>query len=253
MTPYVSLQVRRPLPDRLALGRASHLQGRAAFVSVHCTALSRQALAAMAAKKNIDWGAQPLGKVADTAIAAALGCSSPAVGLARRRRGIQAVHRQRPTCDPESFAASLGKRRDREIAAEHGLSEGQVSRARRQRGISSTRVDWSRQPLGSVPDIVLARRHGVDNKVVAEARWRRGIEKWQEDRECPCGEPFTAVHRRQRYCSSRCQRYHWQLVNQHGMDPSIADVRVALRAYRKTMEGRVAHVANKPRTTRHDS
>lgn len=41
--------------------------------------------------KGIDWGAQPLGRVRDTVIAARLGCSPAAVREARRRRRIAAA------------------------------------------------------------------------------------------------------------------------------------------------------------------
>lgn len=188
--------------------------------------------------KGIAWDTLPLGEVLDSALARQLGCTAAAVYYARKQRGIRARRPATPTCDPNTFAEDLGKMTDREVAERHGVTIAQVAGARRRMGKASSRIDWGLQPLGTVPDIILARRHGVDNKTVAQARWRRGISKWTEQRTCPCGETYTAFHFEQKYCSYRCQRYHWQLVNKKGMTPEVADVAIALWAYKRTMKGR---------------
>lgn len=192
----------------------------------------------MGARKNIDWDHQPLGEISDYELAQKLGCSAVAVCAARKARGIAPLQRHRARCDPAPFLSQLGTVPDRAIAADHGITEAQVSYARRRRGVAPHRNNWDEQPLGTVPDVVLAERLGVDNKVVAEARWRRGISKWQEGRRCPCGEGFIAVHRRQRYCCSRCQRDHWHWRKKHGLTVRLADCKIALAAYKRTMKGR---------------
>lgn len=186
--------------------------------------------------KGIDWSRQPLGELSDRALGQSLGCSGAAVRWARVQREIPPHRAKRPPCDPDQFGATLGRETDREVAQRHGVTASQVARARRARGIPSTRVDWSAQPLGEAPDIVLARRHGVDVTVVAKARWARGIPKWREGRTCPCGAPFIAFHFRQKFCSHRCQRYHWQLIHRKGYDPEVADLGIAMRAYRATLK-----------------
>lgn len=196
-------------------------------------------------RREIDWDEQPLGKMSDGKIASLLGVTPQAVRYARKRRGIPPAKPQRGRCDPASFVDQLGKKSDREVAERFGLTVGQVSHARRRLGIRPRRIDWNEVPeLGTVPDIVVARKYGVDNKVVAKARWMRAISKWQEGRLCPCGENFVAFHMRQRYCSHRCQRYHWQLVHKNGMSADAADCGIAMRAYRATLAKRTKGVAD---------
>jgi hypothetical protein len=208
------------------------------FCSVTCmTRAARWAKSGGPIRKFINWDAQPLGRVADAEIARAIGCAPTAVSYARERRGIPPLRPQRKRCDPSVFAAEFGTAHDREIAERHGVGLGQVTNARRKAGLPGHRISWDQvSELGTMPDIFVARKYGVDNKVVAEARWRRGIEKWQERRTCPCGGTYIAFRLDQKFCSYRCQRYHWQLVHRHGYDPRAADCGIALRAYRNTLE-----------------
>jgi hypothetical protein len=190
--------------------------------------------------RGINWDEQPLGEVHDRVLAERLGCTPQAVYSARKARGIPPSPDTRPApqrCDPAAFAHRLGQGiTDRDLAEELGLSVMQIRWARAKAGIPSTRRNWNDMPLGSVPDRALADKHGVDNKTVANARWRRGIGKWREERCCPCGTSFVAVHRRQRFCCYRCQRYHWQLVHRHEMSPEAADLAIALWAYKRTLK-----------------
>lgn len=192
-------------------------------------------------RRRINWDAEPLGVEGDKAIADRLGVTPQAVYYARRTRGIASpAPPQRPPLDASRIADELGTESDRIIAERHNLSRQQVSHARRKRGIPGARLNWDliAPELGTAPDIVIARKYGVDNKVVAAARWARGIPKWQEERTCPCGEPFTAFHGRQKFCSNRCQRYHWQIVKKHGKEPEAADLAIALWAYKRTLAGK---------------
>lgn len=191
--------------------------------------------------KGIDWDAQPLGVEHDKVIAKRLGVTPQAVYAARQSRGIgpsSDTRMMRPRCDVSSIEADLGKDHDRVVADKHGLHWQQIAWARRKRKIPGARRDWDliAPELGTAPDIEIARKYRVDNKVVAEARWRRGIPPWREERLCPCGEPFVAVQLRQRFCSYRCQRYHWHLVNKRGIDPEAADCAIAVWAYKRTLK-----------------
>lgn len=180
---------------------------------------------------------QPLGEESDGTIAKRLGVTHEAVFYARKKRGIRSSRPQSARCNTSDFSDELGATTDREVAERHGIKPHQVAYARRSLGIRSTRIDWSSVPeLGTSPDIFVARKYGVNNKVVAVARWRLGIPPWEEQRTCPCGEAFTAIHMRQRFCAYRCQRYHWRLVNVNGMDPEVADVALALWAYKRTLK-----------------
>jgi hypothetical protein len=203
----------------------------------------------MAARKHIDWDAQPLGVVADGAIARRLLCTPEAVALARRKRGINPVNRA-ATRLPNYSAAKpfVGKHTDADVARLAGITFKQARNARLFYGASTTRIDWSKQPLGFAPDIVLARKHGVCNKVVAQARWRLGIPRWHEERLCPCGGAFVAFHLQQKYCSYRCQRYHWQLCTKNGLAPESADIAIALWAFKKTAKEKRNGLANITRT-----
>ena len=207
------------------------------------------------ARKNIDWGQVPLGEEPDTALAKRLGVSPAAVKWQRDARGILAFHAVRRRLDLGHVRDVLGTASDREIAERHGLGIWQISYARRKLGISPRRTSWDEFPLGEVFDADLAEALGVDFTCVHEARTRRGIPRYEEIRQCPCGEHFIAFHRRQRYCSKICQRYHWQLVNRHGMAPEAADCGVAMRAYRSTLKkkGRKSDVENVERDPGSDS
>lgn len=191
--------------------------------------------------RGIDWDTQPLGVEHDKVIAKRLGVKPQAVYYARRARGIDPspdTRAMRPRCDVVAIEDDLGTDHDHVIAAKHGLDVQQVARARRKKGIPGARLNWDKiaPELGTAPDIVIARKYGVDNKVVAEARWRRGIDPWKEERLCPCGETFTAFHLRQKFCSYRCQRYHWQLVNRNATPPAAADCAIAVWSFKRTLK-----------------
>lgn len=91
----------------------------------------------------IDWTAQPLGKMTDAALAAQMGVTISAVAHARRRLGIPGL---RVVSDAERLA---------------GPGKGEI--------------DWSKQPLGEMPDLELAKRLGTHRARVRLARIRRGI------------------------------------------------------------------------------
>lgn len=91
----------------------------------------------------IDWSAQPLGKIADTALAKQLGVTTAIVVHTRRRLGIPGL---RVVKDSERLA---------------GPGRGEI--------------DWSKQPLGELPDLELAKILGTHRARVRLARIRRGI------------------------------------------------------------------------------
>lgn len=92
---------------------------------------------------DIDWSAQPLGRITDAALAAQLGITTARVAHARRRLGIPGF---RVVRDAERLA---------------GPGRGEI--------------DWDSQPLGQMPDLDLARLLGTHRARVRLARVKRGI------------------------------------------------------------------------------
>lgn len=125
--------------------------------------------------RDIDWSAQPWGRMADGEIARALRVSTTTVRNARLRLGHAPCTPpgQKPV-DIDWDAVPLGRVSDREIARRVGCSSPTVMRERKRRGIAAAAqvggIDWSAQPLGAVPDDDVARSVGT---TVATVRWAR--------------------------------------------------------------------------------
>lgn len=192
-------------------------------------------------------------------IAVRLRVTRQAVAYARRQRGAPSpAAPRRPRADPETFRSELtGETSDRVIAERHGLTSAQVAYARRKMGLTPKRKRWDSAALGSAPDNTIA---GVPSKTRGStgarlARIRLGIKAWcrTEERMCPCGTTFAAFHMRQKFCSPRCQRYHWQLVHRKGMEPEAADLAIAIWAYKRTMKRRTQNVVKQSGTSGNDS
>lgn len=189
--------------------------------------------------EHFDWDRWPLGLVDDSVLARNIGCDHSTVSLARKRRGVPAFRRVRPRLK-DDLSAVLGTKTDREIAEDEqakGLDvTAGIAERRRKAGIPGTRINWTAvEGLGSAPDAAIAERYGVTHTVVAGARWRQGIERWREERRCPCGEMFTAWRSDQRFCGRFCASSWWWMVASLKISPSVADLTLALRAYKRTL------------------
>ena len=128
-----------------------------------------------ARKKNcdIDWDAQPLGKIPDDELANELGVSLKDVIKARKERAISAVYVPRHKINWSE--QPLGKELDSIIAQRLGVDVKIVSKARNDLKIPRRTIDWDEQPLGKVSDRELADKLGVDRSSVSRARRVRGI------------------------------------------------------------------------------
>jgi len=129
---------------------------------------------------TIDWNKQPLGKVHDAALAAALGVSRTSVVNARARRRIAPCGCSHISDRlPAEFGKALGTAPDKELAARFGVSQKTVINARWRAGIPSHRSTrtraWDDRPLGLAMDKELAAAYGVTVACVTNERRRRGI------------------------------------------------------------------------------
>ena len=128
----------------------------------------------MATTKGIDWDNVPLGERQDKELACKLGVSATAVCLQRRKRGIPRCGKKKKiNWDKVSF-----NKQDKELALDLGVSAPAVRQARIKRGIPKypfKYVDWSKYPLGKLPDMVIARMAGVAGSSVGAARKKFGI------------------------------------------------------------------------------
>lgn len=138
----------------------------------------------------------------------------------------------------EAVLALLGKESDRIVAERFGMKTRQIATLRKKMGIHPKRgsINWDQIPLGTAPDSHFSQLLKIDNRAVAAARWVRGIPAWCEWRRCVCSRDYRAKHMRQRFCSNRCQRYHWQLVNQKGIHPIAADCAIAVWSLKQTIQ-----------------
>ena len=110
-----------------------------------------------ARRPDIDWDAQPLGRIPDTWIAEDLGCRANAVARARQARGI-------PPADPRSIPRGIdwSAELDDEVIAERlGVTRQAVCLARRRRRLppaspphASSDGDRSHAALARAPDPV---------------------------------------------------------------------------------------------------
>jgi hypothetical protein len=90
---------------------------------------------------EINWNDQPLGELPDAALAARLGTNPSRVATARRGLGVPGYR----TAGPAPTRPAVGP------------------------------IDWSKQPLGELPDAALATLLGVSRTRVYDARRKRGI------------------------------------------------------------------------------
>lgn len=137
----------------------------------------------------IRWDQQPLGLVSDSELARQLGVSSAAVYKARTKRKLPPY---RETLAERWVDHGLGVVPDLVLAEKVGKSRRTVSRVRGGLGLHGpSTVEWDREPLGEVPDVILARMHNVDPSVVGIARRRRGIPRGDLEWTTTEGEPAT--------------------------------------------------------------
>jgi len=127
--------------------------------------------------RDINWDAQPYGRVSDAEIARKLGVSTVSVLYHRNKRRIAPFDRW-PRRAIKWERQPLGKVPDARIAKKLGVSAGIVAARRRKLAIaaySTKRVDWDAQPLGKMKDAELAKQLGVAHNTVARERLKRGI------------------------------------------------------------------------------
>jgi DNA-binding CsgD family transcriptional regulator len=114
-------------------------------------------------KKRIDWDAQPLGKVNDTVIARAVGCSRAAVCIARQARNIPS-HRARIDWNKQP----LGLVTDTALALEHGVDPSSVASQRRRRGLKPATPQPARVQLPHRDTLELMHvRYGLSSYEIA--------------------------------------------------------------------------------------
>lgn len=121
---------------------------------------------------KINWSAQPLGQVTDTAIAAAVGCSREYVRLMRNARGIPVYKKT----IPEGLEELLGTCPDSSLVQQFDVTITDIRHWRKERDIPIfSKVDWNSVPYGTATDAALAKRYGVALGTMQGHRWRRGI------------------------------------------------------------------------------
>lgn len=137
---------------------------------------------------DIDWDAQPLGKVKDEDLAKTLRVPRVQVMLARQTRKIPILGslkfgtgRTRIDWDKEP----LGEIPDKDLADKHGVSRQRIEQVRRARGIPSVQSvrikEYERRLeesglLGKLPDSAVAELTDVSQAVVSRFRKAKGIE-----------------------------------------------------------------------------
>jgi hypothetical protein len=129
---------------------------------------------------QIDWEAQPLGQIADAALALRLGVSKGIVRRARLRQGLPSSCPAKSSKGINWDRVSLGTKSDTEIARELGVASTVVLNARKRRGIPrhgfpSRDVDWSKVPLGQDTDDAVALLLGTTSTTVGRHRRAFGI------------------------------------------------------------------------------
>jgi DNA-binding CsgD family transcriptional regulator len=163
-------------------------------VSESTVFLARQRRGIPMFRKVINWDNVKFDKH-DSELAAELGCSKITVAHARKKRKIPIANsKARSRIDWDSVA--LGTKNDGAIAAELGCSVQSVYYARQKRGIeaclyqqviarggvppkhrggAAKKLDFSRQPLGEIPDAEIAKRLECSVRSVKMARQTLGI------------------------------------------------------------------------------
>ncbi len=137
-------------------------------------------------RDDVDWDAQPLGKMADSALGIKLGVGPNAVAYQRNKRGIVPFNK-RQTIDWD--AQPLGKTTDIKLARDLGVSVSTVSLQRNKRGIVSFHshrrkgeIDWNAQALGQMSDVDLSIQLKTRPHRVSYERRIRGIQPFHRNK-----------------------------------------------------------------------